>query len=131
MSEAKIRHYDQILEEVARQSSAMERRAEEVEREIVKMKKAEFMKQQVGETFEGVISGVTEWGLYVELENTVEGLVHVNTMTDDYYTYDREQYLLKGDMTKKVYAMGQKVKVRVEGADIQTKSIDFSLEREE
>ena len=131
MLEAKIRHYDQILEEVARQSSAMERRAEEVEREIVKMKKAEFMKQQVGETFEGVISGVTEWGLYVELENTVEGLVHVNTMTDDYYTYDREQYLLKGDMTKKVYAMGQKVKVRVEGADIQTKSIDFSLEREE
>ena len=95
------------------------------------MKQAEFMKQQVGETFEGVISGVTEWGLYVELENTVEGLVHVNTMTDDYYTYDREQYLLKGDMTKKVYAMGQKVKVRVEGADIQTKSIDFSLEREE
>lgn len=131
MSEAKIRHYDQILEEVARQSSAMERRAEEVERETVKMKKAEFMKQHVGETFEGVISGVTEWGLYVELENTVEGLVHVNTMTDDYYTYDREQYLLKGDMTKKVYAMGQKVKVRVEGADIQTKSIDFSLEREE
>ena len=112
MSEAKIRHYDQILEEVARQSSAMERRAEEVERETVKMKKAEFMKQHVGETFEGVISGVTEWGLYVELENTVEGLVHVNTMTDDYYTYDREQYLLKGDMTKKVYAMGQKVKVR-------------------
>ena len=131
MSEAKIRHYDQILEEVARQSSAMERRAEEVERETVKMKKAEFMKQHVGETFEGVISGVTEWGLYVELENTVEGLVHVNTMTDDYYTYDREQYLLKGDMTKKVYAMGQKVKVRVEGADIQTRSIDFSLEREE
>ena len=131
MSEAKIRHYDQILEEVARQSSAMERRAEEVERETVKMKKAEFMKQHVGETFEGVISGVTECGLYVELENTVEGLVHVNTMTDDYYTYDREQYLLKGDMTKKVYAMGQKVKVRVEGADIQTKSIDFSLEREE
>ena len=131
MSEAKIKHYDQMLEEVARQSSAMERRAEEVERETVKMKKAEFMKQHIGETFEGVISGVTEWGLYVELENTVEGLVHVNTMTDDYYTYDREQYLLKGDMTKKVYTMGQKVRIRVEGADVQTKSIDFSLEREE
>ena len=129
MSEAKIKHYDQMLEEVARQSSAMERRAEEVERETVKMKKAEFMKQHIGETFEGVISGVTEWGLYVELENTVEGLVHVNTMTDDYYTYDREQYLLKGDMTKKVYAMGQKVRIRVEGADVQTKSIDFSLEK--
>ena len=130
MSDAKIRHYDQILEEVARQSSAMERRAEEVERETVKMKKAEFMKQHIGETFDGVISGVTEWGLYVELENTVEGLIHVNTMTDDYYTYDREQYLLKGDMTKKVYAMGQKVRIRVENVDVQTKSIDFSLERE-
>lgn len=130
MSDAKIRHYDQILEEVARQSSAMERRAEEVERETVKMKKAEFMKQHIGENFDGVISGVTEWGLYVELENTVEGLIHVNTMTDDYYTYDREQYLLKGDMTKKVYAMGQKVRIRVENVDVQTKSIDFSLERE-
>lgn len=130
MSDAKIRHYDQILEEVARQSSAMERRAEEVERETVKMKKAEFMKQHIGETFDGVISGVTEWGLYVELENTVEGLIHVNTMTDDYYTYDREQYLLKGDMTKKVYAMGQKIRIRVENVDVQTKSIDFSLERE-
>lgn len=130
MSDEKIRHYDQILEEVARQSSAMERRAEEVERETVKMKKAEFMKQHIGETFDGVISGVTEWGLYVELENTVEGLIHVNTMTDDYYTYDREQYLLKGDMTKKVYAMGQKVRIRVENVDVQTKSIDFSLERE-
>ena len=70
----------------------MERRAEEVERETVKMKKAEDMKQHIGESFEGIISGVTEWGLYVELENTVEGLVHVNTMTDDYYSYDREHY---------------------------------------
>ena len=95
------------------------------------MKKAEYMKQHIGESFEGIISGVTEWGLYVELENTVEGLVHVNTMTDDYYSYDREYYLMKGDMTKKVYAMGQKVRVRVEDADVKTKSIDFILEREE
>ena len=131
MTDSKIRHYDQILEEVGRQSSAMERRAEEVERETVKMKKAEYMKQHIGESFEGIISGVTEWGLYVELENTVEGLVHVNTMTDDYYSYDREHYLMKGDMTKKVYAMGQKVRVRVEDADVKTKSIDFILEREE
>ena len=131
MTDSKIRHYDQILEEVGRQSSAMERRAEEVERETVKMKKAEYMKQHIGESFEGIISGVTEWGLYVELENTVEGLVHVNTMTDDYYSYDREHYLMKGDMTKKVYAIGQKVRVRVEDADVKTKSIDFILEREE
>ena len=67
----------------------MERRAEEVERETVKMKKAEFMKQHIGEVMEGTILGVTEWGLYVELPNTVEGLVHVNSMRDDYYTYEK------------------------------------------
>ena len=75
MTEAKIQHYRGILEEVARQSSAMERRAEEVERETIKMKKAEYMKQHIGEAFEGTVSGVTEWGFYVELDNTVEGLV--------------------------------------------------------
>ena len=126
MTEAKIRHYAEILEEVAGQSSAMERRAEEVERETVKMKKAEFMKQHIGEVMEGTILGVTEWGLYVELPNTVEGLVHVNSMRDDYYTYEKEKYRFVGDMTKKVYSMGQKVKVRVENADIVTKAVDFS-----
>lgn len=131
MTEAKIRHYTEILEEVAGQSSTMERRAEEVERETVKMKKAEFMKQHIGEVMEGTISGVTEWGLYVELPNTVEGLVHVNSMRDDYYTYDREHYRFVGDMTKKVYAMGQKVRVRVEQADIAAKTVDFSLEKED
>ena len=84
MTEAKIQHYKGILEEVARQSSAMERRAEEVERETIKMKKAEYMKQHIGEAFEGTVSGVTDGA--VELDNTVEGLVHVNSLTDDYYT---------------------------------------------
>lgn len=129
MTEAKIQHYKGILEEVSRQSSAMERRAEEVERETVKMKKAEYMKQHIGEVFEGTVSGVTEWGLYVELENTVEGLVHVNTLTDDYYTFDKDRYRLVGDMTKKIYTMGQKVKVRVENADMNTKTVDFKIER--
>ena len=97
----------------------------------MKLKKAEYMKEHIGEVFEGIISGVTEWGIYVELENTVEGLVHVNSMTGDYYTFDREQYRLTGDMTKKTYTMGQKVRVRVENADLQTKTVDFVLEREE
>ena len=101
------------------------------QRETVKLKKAEYMKEHIGEVFEGIISGVTEWGIYVELENTVEGLVHVNSMTGDYYTFDREQYRLTGDMTKKTYTMGQKVRVRVENADLQTKTVDFVLEREE
>ena len=131
LTEAKRKHYEDILDQVAAQSSAMERRAEEVERETVKLKKAEYMKAHIGESFEGIISGVTEWGLYVELENTVEGLVHVNSMTGDYYTFDRERFMLTGDMTKKTYVMGQKVKVRVEHADLQTKTVDFVLEREE
>lgn len=129
MTEAKVQHYKEILEEVARQSSAMERRAEEVERETIKMKKAEYMKQHIGEAFEGTISGVTEWGLYVELDNTVEGLVHVNTLTDDYYSFDKERYRLVGDMTGKTYTMGQKVRVWVENADENTKTVDFKIER--
>ena len=129
MTEAKIQHYKGILEEVARQSSAMERRAEEVERETVKMKKAEYMKQHIGEAFEGTVSGVTEWGLYVELDNTVEGLVHVNSLTDDYYTFNKDKYCLVGDMTGRTYVMGQRVKVWVENADENTKTVDFKIER--
>lgn len=129
MTEAKIQHYRGILEEVARQSSAMERRAEEVERETVKMKKAEYMKQHIGEAFEGTVSGVTDWGLYVELDNTVEGLVHVNSLTDDYYSYDKDRYRLVGDMTGRTYVMGQRVKVWVENADENTKTVDFKIER--
>lgn len=129
MTEAKIQHYKGILEEVARQSSAMERRAEEVERETIKMKKAEYMKQHIGEAFEGTVSGVTEWGFYVELDNTVEGLVHVNSLTDDYYTFDKDRYCLVGDVTGRAYRMGQRVKVWVENADENTKTVDFKIER--
>lgn len=129
MTEAKIQHYKGILEEVARQSSAMERRAEEVERATIKMKKAEYMKQHIGEAFEGTVSGVTEWGFYVELDNTVEGLVHVNSLTDDYYTFDKDRYCLVGDMTGRAYRMGQRVKVWVENADENTKTVDFKIER--
>lgn len=129
MTEAKIQHYKGILEEVARQSSAMERRAEEVERETIKMKKAEYMKQHIGEAFEGTVSGVTEWGFYVELDNTVEGLVHVNSLTDDYYTFDKDRYCLVGDMTGRAYRMGQRVKVWVENADENIKTVDFKIER--
>lgn len=129
MTEAKIQHYRGILEEVARQSSAMERRAEEVERETIKMKKAEYMKQHIGEAFEGTVSGVTEWGFYVELDNTVEGLVHVNSLTDDYYSFDKDRYCLVGDMTGRTYTMGQRVKVWVENADENAKTVDFKIER--
>ena len=127
MTEAKIRHYQEILDEVARQSSAMERRAEEAERETIKMKKAEYMESQIGQVYEGIISGVTDWGFYVELENTVEGLVHVNSLTDDYYIYDNSRYTLTGEKKKKSFAIGQKVKVRVAQADAGERTVDFVL----
>ena len=127
MREGRTEHYAEILDEVARQSSVCERRADESERESDKLKKAEYMSYHLGEEFEGIISGVTGWGLYVELPNTVEGLVHVNTLRDDYYVFDQESYELCGEMTKKVYKLGDKVRVRVADADKMLKTVDFEL----
>ena len=127
MREGRTEHYAEILDEVARQSSVCERRADEAERESDKLKKAEYMSYHLGEEFEGIISGVTGWGLYVELPNTVEGLVHVNTLRDDYYVFDQETYELRGEMTKKVYKLGAKVRVRVADADKMLKTVDFEL----
>ena len=127
MREGRTEHYAEILDEVARQSSVCERRADEAERESDKLKKAEYMSYHLGEEFEGIISGVTGWGLYVELPNTVEGLVHVNTLRDDYYIFDQETYELRGEMTKKVYKLGDKVRVRVAEADKMLKTVDFEL----
>lgn len=129
--EGKTEHYREILDEVARQSSVCERRADEAERESDKLKKAEYMSYHLGEEFEGIISGVTGWGFYVELPNTVEGLVHVNTLRDDYYIFDQDTYELRGDMTKKAYRLGQKIKVRVEDADPMMKTIDFVIAEED
>ena len=127
MREGRTEHYAEILDEVARQSSVCERRADEAERESDKLKKAEYMSYHLGEEFEGIISGVTGWGLYVELPNTVEGLVHVNTLRDDYYVFDQESYELRGEMTKTVYKLGDKVRVRVAEADKMLKTVDFEL----
>ena len=127
MREGRTEHYAEILDEVARQSSVCERRADEAERESDKLKKAEYMSYHLGEEFEGIISGVTGWGLYVELPNTVEGLVHVNTLRDDYFIFEQETYELRGEMTKKVYKLGDKVCVRVADADKMLKTVDFEL----
>ena len=89
------------------------------------------MKERIGEEFEGVISGVTGWGIYVELPNTVEGLVSVNSMWDDYYIYDEKAFRLVGESTGKVYCLGQKVTVIVEDADTAARTVDFRLKREE
>lgn len=127
MDEEKLAHYQSILPEVTKHSSEMERRAEEAERETVKLKKVEYMQQYIGEEFEGVISGMTKWGMYVELPNTVEGLVHVANMTDDHYDYYEERYELAGSHTGKVYKLGQKVRVRVLDANRMLRTIDFEI----
>lgn len=107
------------------QCSANERRAEEAERETIKLKKCEYMSKRIGEIFDGVISGVTNWGFYVELPNTVEGLVHVNELHGDYYVFNEERMELKGEMSGKTYKLGQKIQVVVTGTDRLTKTIDF------
>lgn len=135
MGEKRIAHYDRILPEVTVQCSAMERRADEAERETDKLKKCEYMSRHLGEQFVGAISGVTSWGLYVELPNTVEGLVRISELTEDYFVFDETNMELAGELTGIRYKLGQKVMVEVTGTDKLTRTIDFkllgSLEQEE
>lgn len=127
MNAKKIEHYERILPEVAKHSSEMERRADEAERETDKLKKVEYMKARLGEVFEGVISGVTAWGMYVELPNTIEGLVHVTSLEDDYYQFSEETYELIGEHTNIHYKLGQTVHVVAVDADEVMRTIDFKL----
>lgn len=127
MNENRRTHYEGILNEVAKHSSEMERRAEEAERETIKQKKVEYMEQYLGEEFEGVISGVMEWGFFVELPNTVEGLVRVTELSDDFYQFYEESYELVGEATGKRYKLGQKITVQVLAADRLMRTIDFTL----
>lgn len=128
MDGKRILHYEEILPEVAKHSSQMERRADEAERETEKLKKAQYMVNKIGEKFEGVISGVTAWGIYVELPNTVEGMVHVSRMAGDYYYYDEQAYEMIGRDTGRTFRLGQKVDVIVDDVDLQMKSVDFVLQ---
>lgn len=125
--EKRITHYNNILPDVADHTSKTERRADESEREVEKLKKVQYMEQFIGDTFEGVISGITNWGMYIELPNTVEGMVRVADMQDDYYFYDEEHYQMVGEHTKKTYKLGEKVMIEVVGTDPIMKAIDFRL----
>lgn len=111
----------------AEQSSKMERIADEVERDTEKIRIAEFMSDKIGQEYEGVVSGVTNFGVFVELENTVEGLVHISNMVDDYYIYDDEKKELFGQGSHKTYKIGDRVKVRVDNVSIPKAEIDFAL----
>ncbi|MGO5071033.1 ribonuclease R [Roseburia faecis] len=127
LGEKRIGHYTQILPEVAKHASEMERRADEAERETIKLKKVQYMENHIGETFAGVISGVAEYGFFVELENTVEGLVRVTSLTDDFYQYYEETYELVGEATNRRFKLGQQVRVTVDNCDRIMRTIDFTL----
>lgn len=119
--------YRRLLPDITKQNSQNERRAEQAERETIKLKKVEYMERHMGEVFTGVISGTTKWGMYVELPSTVEGLIHVSAMTDDYYRFDDKNYLYVGERTGKTYALGDRVDVKVEGCNREERTIDFSI----
>ena len=118
----------ELYEKMCDHSSKMERLAMEAERASVKYKQVEFMMDKKGQVFEGVISGITEWGIYVEIiENQCEGMVSVRELDDDYYEYDDENYCLKGRSTGKLYTLGDTVRVEVVKADLQKKQLDYKL----
>lgn len=130
LREGRISHYNEILPQVADHSSRMERRADEAERETDKLKKTEYMEKHIGERFEGVISGITSWGIYVELPNTVEGLIHVSQLMGDYYYYDDKNYEMVGRDSGKKYELGQRIAVIVVGTDRFTRTVDFAEDYE-
>ena len=125
LKENRIEHYRSILPNVAKECSSLERRADEAERETEKLKKVEYMENHIGEVYEGIISGVTSWGLYVELPDTVEGMIPVGKLTGDFFLYDENAYEMVGQHTGKTYKLGQKIRIQVERADRYNRTIDF------
>ena len=126
----RISHYNKILPEVADMSSQLDRRADDSEREVEKLKKAEYMEQFIGESFDGIISGLSSWGMYVELPNTVEGMIRVADIPGDYYYFDEEHYSMVGERTGKMYKFGSKIRVTVASVDKLLKTIDFVIAEE-
>ena len=131
LKEERMAHYRDILPEVARHASETERRADEAERETEKLKKVEYMEQYLGQCFTGLVSGITNWGIYVELPNTVEGLVHVSRLPGDYYFYKEDTYEMAGETTGRSFKLGMPVRVRVASCDRPSRTIQFEIEEEE
>lgn len=127
LKEERIAHYMDRLPEVAKHSSRMERRAEEAERETDKLKKAEYMEDHIGEVYDGVISGITQWGIYVELPNTVEGLIHVAVLSGDFFYYNEETYEMIGQETGKTYKLGEHIRIQVKSVDRLSGTVDFMI----
>ncbi|MCH5269483.1 MAG: ribonuclease R [Lachnospiraceae bacterium] len=127
LGEERMAHYRSILDQVAKRSSERERLADEAERETDKLKKVEYMEERIGQEYVGVISGITAWGIYVELPNTVEGMIHVSKLPGDYFFYNENTYEMQGERTGIVYRLGEALRIRVAGADRFLKTIDFDL----
>ncbi len=127
MDKNTLSYWRENLPDIAKHTSEMERRAVDAERETDDLKKAEFMLDKIGEEFDGIISSVTNFGMFVELENTVEGLIHVSYLVDDYYHYDDRSHALIGEHTATIYRVGDEVKVRVVQVNMEERAIDFEL----
>src|SRR5262245_65125502 len=128
MSNERIEELTEDLPEMARHTSDRERRANDAERELVQWKKVRFMADKVGDEFEGYVTGVTAFGLFIELiEHFVEGMVHVSTMADDYYRFVERQHVLRGENTGRAYRLGDRVKVQVIKIDMERRQIDLGL----
>lgn len=127
MDEATRAKWNARLDEIAEHSSKMERRAVDAEREVEDLKKTEYMEDKIGQQFDGIISSVTNFGMFVELPNTIEGLVHVSYMVDDYYRYDERHYAMIGERTGNVFRIGDEITVEVVNVDKDERSIDFAI----
>ena len=125
MTDKRIAHYENILPEVAQQTSHTERQADEAERETDKIKKCQYMESRIGRYFDGVISGMSDYGMYVELENTVEGFVHISNLEDDFYDFDSEALEMVGYRTGNRYRLGQRLRVKVIDVDRLMNTVEF------
>jgi ribonuclease R len=127
LSRATIMHWEANMDEIAEHTSERERRAVDAERDTDALKKAQYMADKIGEEFDGVISSVTNFGLFIELPNTIEGLVHVSNMTDDFYRFDDRSMMMIGERTNKQFRIGDEIKIKVIGVKPEESSIDFEI----
>ena len=127
LDEKKIKHYDYILDDICKKCSKTERRADEAERSVNKLKKAEFMTKHIGEEYDGFISGLTGYGIYVELPSTVEGMIRLSSLNDDYFEFDEKKMEVVGVSTDIKYMLGQAVRIRVADVDVHLSTIDFEM----
>ncbi len=127
LKQIRFKHYQNLLPEVAKHTSTTERRADDAERDTDKVKMVEYMEKHMGEEFDGVISGMTAWGMYVELPSTIEGMVSVTSLRDGYYIYDENHYEMVNETTGRTFKLGQKVTVKVVATNKILRTIDFEL----